>query len=149
MERKRILWISGSGCYIPVHKRKLGYNGGSWATSIQKELLKRNDIELACAFCKDGEPSKVIQNGVTYYVVPNHKKSRKDKIIDLVKIKDVTRDEILWPYYEEKFKAIINDFRPDVIHIFGYTLIPFCSSNHIGDSFHNRFFSMYTTIPIS
>ena len=43
MERKRILWISGSGCYIPVRKRKLGYNGGSWATSIQKELLKRND----------------------------------------------------------------------------------------------------------
>lgn len=122
MERKRILWISGSGCYIPVHKRKLGYNGGSWATSIQKELLKRNDIELACAFCKDGEPPKVIQNGVTYYVVPNHKKSRKDKIIDLVKIKDVTRDEILWPYYEEKFKAIIDDFRPDVIHIFGSEL---------------------------
>lgn len=122
MERKRILWISGSGCYIPVHKRKLGYNGGSWATSIQKELLKRNDIELACAFCKDGEPSKVIQNGVTYYVVPNHKKSRKDKIIDLVKIKDVTRDEILWPYYEEKFRNIIEDFKPDVIHIFGSEL---------------------------
>lgn len=122
MESKRVLWISGSGCYIPNAKRKIGYNGGSWATSIQKALLKKENIVLACAFCKDGEPQKVIQNGVTYYPVPNHTKSKKDKIIDLWKINDVTRDEILWSYYEEKFRNIIEDFKPDVIHIFGSEL---------------------------
>lgn len=99
-----------------------GYNGGGWVASVQKELMKTNDITLAIAFCKDGEPQKVIQNGVTYYPVPNHTKSKKDKIIDLWKIKDVTRDEILWPYYEEKFRNIIEDFKPDVIHIFGSEL---------------------------
>lgn len=41
-----------------------------------------------------------------YYPVPNHSKSKRDKIIDLWKIHDVTRDEILWPYYEEKFKRL-------------------------------------------
>lgn len=99
-----------------------GYNGGGWVASVQKELMKTNDITLAIAFCKDGEPQKVIQNGVTYYPVPNHTKSKKDKIIDLWKINDVTRDEILWPYYEEKFRNIIEDFKPDVIHIFGSEL---------------------------
>lgn len=122
MEAKRILWISGSGNYVPLNKTKVGYNGGSWATSIQNELLKNNNIVLACAFCKDGEPEKVVQNGVTYYIVPHHHKSKKDKIVDLYKINDETRDEILWPYYKEKFKKIINDFNPDVIHIFGSEL---------------------------
>lgn len=118
----RILWIGNSGLYVPNNSCGGGYNGGGWVASVQKELMKTNDITLAIAFCKDGEPQKVIQNGVTYYPVPNHTKSKKDKIIDLWKIKDVTRDEILWPYYEEKFRNIIEDFKPDVIHIFGSEL---------------------------
>lgn len=118
----RIIWIGNSGLYVPNNSCGGGYNGGGWVASVQKELMKTNDITLAIAFCKDGEPQKVIQNGVTYYPVPNHTKSKKDKIIDLWKIKDVTRDEILWPYYEEKFRNIIEDFKPDVIHIFGSEL---------------------------
>ena len=118
----RVLWIGGSGLYVPCQQENSGYNGGGWVASIQKEFMKRDDITLGIAFCKDGEPDRVIQNGVTYYPVPNHSKSKKDKIIDLLRIHDVTRDEILWPYYEEKFKNVIDDFNPDVIHIFGSEL---------------------------
>ena len=118
----RILWIGNSGLYVPSNSRGGGYNGGGWVASVQKELMKTNDITLAVAFCKDGEPQKVIQNGVTYYPVPNHTKSKKDKILDLWKINDVTRDDILWPYYEEKFRNIIEDFKPDVVHVFGSEL---------------------------
>lgn len=118
----RVLWIGGSGLYVPCQQENSGYNGGGWVASIQKEFMKRDDITLGIAFCKDGEPDRVIQNGVTYYPVPNHSKSKKDKIIDLLRIHDVTRDEILWPYYEEKFKNVIDDFNPDVIHISGSEL---------------------------
>lgn len=118
----RILWIGGSGCYVPSRKGNGGYNGGGWVASVQKEIMKRRDITLGISFCTDGEPDKVVQEGVTYYPVPQHTKSVKDKIIDLWKIHDVSRDEILWPYYEGKFKNIIADFKPDVIHIFGSEL---------------------------
>jgi len=118
----RVLWIGNSGCYVPRHQGAGGYNGGGWVASVQREVIKQDGITLGVAFCKDGEPDKVVQEGVTYYPVPNHTKSKKDKIVDFLKINDVTRDEVVWPYYEEKFKRIIADFKPDVIHIFGSEL---------------------------
>lgn len=118
----RVLWIGGSGLYVPSQQGRIGYNGGGWVASVQKELMQHDNITLGISFCKDGEPTKVVQDGVTYYPVPNHSKSKRDKIIDLWKIHDVTRDEILWPYYEEKFKKVIKDFKPDIIQIFGSEL---------------------------
>ena len=118
----RVLWIGNSGCYVPSHQGAGGYNGGGWVASVQREVIKQDGITLGVAFCKDGEPDKVVQDGVTYYPVPNHTKSKKDKIVDFFKINDVTRDEVVWSYYEEKFKRIIADFKPDVIHIFGSEL---------------------------
>lgn len=118
----RVLWIGGSGLYVPNQQGKIAYNGGGWVASVQKELMQHDNITLGISFCKDGEPTKVVQDGVTYYPVPNHSKSKRDKIIDLWKIHDITRDEILWPYYEEKFKKIIEDFKPDIIQIFGSEL---------------------------
>lgn len=119
----RVLWIVPStGNYIPVGGRESGYNGGGWISSIQNRLIKQDDIQLGVAFCMDGQPKKVIQNGVSYYIVPNHRKGLKDKFIDLLKTNNVKRDEILWPHYTSKFKQAIDDFHPDVIHIFGSEL---------------------------
>lgn len=118
----RVLWIGKAGCYVPTHQCAGGYNGGGWVASVQKEIMKHEDITLGFSFCVDGEPDKVVQDGVTYYPVPNHVKSKKNKVIDFLKINDVTRDEVVWPYYEEKFKSVIADFKPDVVHIFGSEL---------------------------
>lgn len=119
----RILWITATaGNYQSPHSCGGGYNGGGWISSMQYELAKRDDIKLGIAFCRNGEPAKVEQDGVVYYPIPHHTKSKKDKIIDLFKLNDTTRDEVLWPYYEHKFKKVIEDFKPDVIHIFGSEL---------------------------
>ena len=118
----RVLWIGGSGLYVPSHASKGGYNGGGWVASVQKEIMKCENITLGISFCQDGEPEKVMQDGVVYYPIPHHTKSKKDKILDLFKLNDAARDEILWPYYEHKFKEVIEDFKPDVIHIFGSEL---------------------------
>lgn len=129
----RVLWIGGSGLYVPSHASQGGYNGGGWVASVQKEIMKCENITLGISFCKDGEPEKVVQDGVTYYPVPNHTKTKKNKIIDLWKISDVTRDEILWPYYEQKFKEVIEDFKPDVVHIFGSELYQDLAARVTGD----------------
>lgn len=119
----RVLWIASSACnYIPDGDKNIGYNGGGWISSIQSSLVKQNDIQLGIALCMNGQPEKVVQNGVTYYIIPNHRKRLKDKLIDLLKINDVKRDEILWPHYTSRLKQAIDDFRPDVIHIFGSEL---------------------------
>lgn len=119
----RILWITATaGKYQSPHSCGGGYNGGGWISSMQNELAKCDDIKLGIAFCRNGEPAKVEQDGVVYYPIPHHTKSKKDKFFDLFKLNDATRDEVLWPYYEEKFKKVIDDFKPDVIHIFGSEL---------------------------
>lgn len=119
----RILWITATaGNYQSPHSCGGGYNGGGWISSMQNELAKCDDIKLGIAFCRNGEPAKVEQDGVVYYHIPHHTKSKKDKFFDLFKLNDATRDEVLWPYYEEKFKKVIDDFKPDVIHIFGSEL---------------------------
>lgn len=119
----RILWITATaGNYQSPHSCGGGYNGGGWISSMQNELAKCDDIKLGIAFCRNGEPAKVEQDGVVYYPIPHHTKSKKDKFFDLFKLSDATRDEVLWPYYEEKFKKVIDDFKPDVIHIFGSEL---------------------------
>ena len=119
----RIFWITATaGNYQSPHSCGGGYNGGGWISSMQNELAKCDDIKLGIAFCRNGEPAKVEQDGVVYYPIPHHTKSKKDKILDLFKLNDATRDEVLWPYYEHKFIEVIEDFKPDVIHIFGSEL---------------------------
>lgn len=119
----RILWIASPSCnYVPVGQTSGGYNGGGWVSSLQNELLKREDITLGIAFCMDGQPEKVEQEGTTYYIMPDHSKRLKDKIIDFVRINDASRDEVVWPQYTDRLMAIIADFKPDVIHIFGSEL---------------------------
>lgn len=119
----RVLWIGNPGLYVPSHKRDgSGYNGGGWVSSVQREIVKHSNVSLGVSFCMDGEPEKEEQDGVVYYPVPNHRKAFKDKIKDLLKFWDETRDEILWPYYIDRFKRIIEDFKPDVIEVFGSEL---------------------------
>ena len=91
-------------------------------SSLQQELVKSPDVRLGVCFCHDGEPERVEQDGVVYYPVPNHRKALKDKIKDLLNFRDETRDEVLWPHYVGRFKRVIEDFKPDVIEVFGSEL---------------------------
>lgn len=119
----RLLWIASPSCnYVPVGHGGEGYNGGGWISAMQNRLALRKDIKLGIAFCMENQPQKVEQDGVSYYLIPNHQKKVKDKLLDFVHINDERRDEVVWPYYEEKLKEIIADFKPDLIHVFGSEL---------------------------
>ena len=107
----RVLWFATNRAgYVSNDIPSGGYNGGGWMSSLQNEIVKQDDIILGISFCMDGQPAKAEQDNVTYYPVPSHVKSKKDKIIDLINYKDVTRDEILWPHYINHFKRVIEVF---------------------------------------
>ena len=93
-------------------------------SSLQEVILTNpyEKIELGVSFCMDGQPEKVVQDGVTYCPVIPHVKPIKDKIIDIIRYHDVSRDEILWQYYISHFKKVIEDFKPDVVEVFGSEL---------------------------
>ena len=130
----RLLWIASSSCnYIPFGQKSKGYNGGGWISAMQSRLTLRKDIKLGITFCMDNQPPKVEQDGVSYYLIPNHQKKVKDKLLDFVHINDERRDEVVWPYYEEKLKEVITDFKPDLIHVFGSELYQSLVSRVAGD----------------
>lgn len=119
----RVLWFSTNAAnYKSSNTKAIGYNGGGWMSSLQSELIKHDNIELGLCFCVNGEPAKSMQEGTTYYTIPHHKKSKCNKLLDILNINNELRDEILWPYYIEQAKRVINDFKPDVIEVFGSEL---------------------------
>lgn len=116
----RVLWFTNSPCnYL---SKRGGYNGGGWMTALQNEITKQENIQLGICFVKNGEPTKADKDGVVYYPIPSAQKSKKDKLRDIIYPNDLTRDEVLWEHYKSRFKAAIDDFNPDIIHIFGSEL---------------------------
>lgn len=95
------------------------YNGGGWMYTIQKLLIDNPDIELGVCFRACNTPVVDVQKGVHYYGYSNHTKSLKNKIIDLIKSNDETRDALQWEHYLSQARMFIDDFKPDIIHIFG------------------------------
>lgn len=149
----RVLWIGGFGLKSLNDNNTSGYNGGGWLASLKKEIIKCSDVTLGIAFCKEHCFQKVVQDNISYYVVPNYHKSRKDKYLDFIHIKDVTRDEIQWSHYENQLKMVIDDFKPDVIEIFGsefYFSLAARVSKHIPTVLHFQGFlslSIYIFLP--
>lgn len=118
----RILWFTNNQANYKSYKNSSDYNGGGWMSALQDELIKQPNIALGVCFCKNGEPQKVIQDNVCYYPIPHHVKSPKNKILDFIYYNDAERDKHLWSYYINSFRKIIDDFKPDVIEIFGSEL---------------------------
>ena len=96
------------------------YIGGGWISSLEMELKKRKDVELGVCFYAGcvAEAKKEEQDGTTYYMLPRPKKSIK-YIIETIMEKPET---MTWKHEELAVPALIdvvNDFRPDVIQVFG------------------------------
>ena len=115
----RVLWFTNTPCN---YQNYIGYGGGGWLTALQDELCKRKDISLGVSFCMDGQACKVEQAETVYYPVQYYRKSIQEKLLDIIHIKDYRRDECAWAYYINNFKKVIEDFKPDVIEVFGSEL---------------------------
>lgn len=103
----RILWFSVTPSLFNPHSN--GHNGGGWIASLEQIVRKNKDIELGVAFNFPDNGFKYENHGVVYYPIPAKKRSLADK---LFKKRDNT-DNI------SKYLRIIEDFKPDLIQIFG------------------------------
>lgn len=117
----RVLWFTNTpSCYSQGNNP---YNGGGWISSAEIAFRQIPDITLGVSFILNNQPFKSEGSGVTYYPIPDCKRTFSQKILKYFSYFSEASankfQETFWPYYLEYFQKIINDFNPDVIHIWG------------------------------
>lgn len=117
----RVLWFTNTpSCYLDG---KNSYNGGGWISSAEVAIRQIPDIELSVSFFLKNQPFKSEQNGVTYYPIPYYNHTIGIKLLKYIsKISNKTSvcyEEKSWAYYLDYFNRIIEDFKPDIIHVWG------------------------------
>ena len=112
----KVLWLSANSGLLTAKTGSGNYNGGGWISSLQGLLKSRDEISLGLAFIgNETNDLKEIHNGVSYYSIAKPPQGKITKI---------------WYYYNgyksdnsNKYIAsllkIIEDFNPDIIHLFG------------------------------
>ena len=111
----RVLWFTTSPSLASEY---LNYRnvGCSWIQSLENELTKVKGIQLGIAFGWNGdsnqEPFKV--NDTCYFPIPKKKVRGKMRKLIFRWSPKVSFDENV-----EEYISIINQFGPDIIHIFG------------------------------
>lgn len=103
----RILWFSVTPSLFNPHSN--GHNGGGWIASLEQIARQNNEIELGVAFYFPDSSFKYHNEGVTYYPIMPEKSSLVGKIFK----KNDKNSNVA------KYLKIIEDFKPDIIQIFG------------------------------
>ena len=103
----RILWFSVTPSLF--NPKRNSHNGGGWIASLEQIVRKEPTIDLGVAFHFPNSDFKYEREGVNYYPIPSFQPSRMQRLCG--------RDN------KDAFIAyclrIIDDFRPDLIQIFG------------------------------
>lgn len=102
----KVLWFSPTPA---LYSNKVwGHNGGGWITSLQNILQTIENIDLGIAFESAQDTPNKIFDSVNYFpIVGDFSISKKfEQTKKLKKLLDKSLD-------------IINDFNPDIIHLFG------------------------------
>jgi len=106
----RILWLSGNPSLYTQHKK--GYNSGGWIGALETIVCQQEDIELAVAFIFNDDKFKVPINRTVYYPI-NLYNSRIAKLMHALFYESYDKIEL------EKIKKVVEDFKPDIIHVWG------------------------------
>lgn len=115
-DRMRILFFAST----PLNPRGYDhqYNGGGWIAAIHHELLDRK-YELGFTFLSDVSDKYVDDAGTMYYPVKPIDKSFKEKIFNALHPRDAKYEIARAEANIHSFKKVVEDFNPDLIHIFG------------------------------
>lgn len=109
----KVLWFSSTPSLYD--QKSLHYHGRGWIESLEQLIAEREDVELAIAFFHPTDKDKVCRASTTYY--PIHRPAGKKRPIRAL-INNwfgLLGDES----YSKQYLEVINDFQPDVIHVFG------------------------------
>lgn len=112
----KVLWFSNT----PSLARKIIYNEdsiktGNWIESLEKEIRKDLDLTLGIVFYgKAGQNYQRINNeNVTYFVIPNKIDNFYKKLLSNFLGKIENENDLTL------YKRVVNEFKPDLIHIWG------------------------------
>ncbi len=115
----RVLWFTNTPSNYGRGNGSI-YNGGGWISAAETAMSRREDIELAVSFFMDGQPEKVVQNGVVYYPMSEvHFSLCKKMLYACCPNGGEKMERTRWPLYEERMLRVIHDFKPDIIEVFG------------------------------
>lgn len=94
------------------------YNGGGWIESVIDELSKKKDFSLGYAYV-DNNIKKTEHQQVTYYSLSPAKRCLIRDISVLFGGNYQEIEKTYWKSYIDQMQNVINDFHPDIIHIWG------------------------------
>jgi glycosyltransferase involved in cell wall biosynthesis len=124
----KVLWISNSPSLYDQGKHH--YHGSGWIESLEALLASDTSIELGLAFFHGTDAEKKVINQTTYYPILKQSgmKNPLKTLYNNWRVKSIDQE------YLGQFLNVIEDFKPDVIHVFGtegffglvqdHTLIP-------------------------
>jgi glycosyltransferase involved in cell wall biosynthesis len=106
----RVLWFTNTPS---LYKQKSdGYNGGGWISSLEYLISKRSEVELAVSFLHNDKCFKVDVGATTYYPISLYNTAWKK-----------VKHQLFYSSFDDvevrAFLRVIEDFKPDIIHIFG------------------------------
>lgn len=109
----RVLWFTNTAS-LASSLLNLPAIGGGWIESLERRLHNVNNIELAVAF-RHGEEKlhKFAEGNGVYYAIPQKRKSKVRQLLDR-HLNNLNDNELIGHCLE-----IIEDYKPDVINIFG------------------------------
>lgn len=112
-KKLKVLWFTNTPSLYERGKNR--YHGGGWIESLQELIQERSEIELAVAFFHQLDCKKVKKDGVIYYPIKRISDRKSPFKAVLNNFKGVLNDES----FVNKYIEIIDDFKPEVIHVFG------------------------------
>lgn len=105
----KVLWFTNTPSLY--ENKKNSYNGGGWIESLEGIIGIKPEIDLAVSFFHSDKCFKNKIGQTTYYPISLYS-SKLDKVKRLVSLHN---DKKELSYY----LRVVNDFKPDIIHIFG------------------------------
>lgn len=111
----RVLWFADSPS---LYKSKSDINyqtyyGVGWVSSLEEEIVKSDEIEFGLCFFHLTDDAKVKQGKATYYPVLENKGSYFKRFYNNWKGKTDKPESL------QRLLDVIEDFKPDVIQVFG------------------------------
>lgn len=107
----RILWFTNTSSLYEGNPHQ--YNGGGWIESLELLLSKQSKLELAVSFYHKKDSHSCKKGNTVYYPILIKKPNPIRYILNNWKGKIESQSEILY------LLDIVNDFKPNVIHVFG------------------------------
>ena len=121
----KILWFTNTPSQYDQGKH--AYHGGGWIESLEDLVVKEGGIELAISFFHISDNIKIKKKNTLYY--PILRKRGKSNIFKTLSDNYKTNIESEKQYIP-RFKKILDDFNPDIIHVFGTEGIFSTIQNH-------------------